>query len=404
MDAMTPVLISFLGRSNRPDGNAGYRVATYDFGAGVTCQSSFFGLALRNHIKSERLVVIGTPGSMWDVFVEHHVLDGNEIERLALMEAVRYGQVQREMLDGLAPKVADSLGIDCRMELIPLGKDMAEQTEILKTMVKGLEPGDTVTLDLTHGLRHLPMLGLLSALYLRVARDAKINGLYYGALDLTQDGKTPVLRLDGLLHIADWIGALHGFDKDGDYAPLASLLKQDGLPDDVATFLNSAAFFERTQNVPQARAPLTDFVKKLNETPFIGVSSLFEQALRERIAWHAEERLYKRQRALARFHFDNRDYLRSVSLAFEAFVTCLVQRNPGNADPQNYQIRKSVCESFEATNSQDPQYEAYCSLRNIRNALVHGTRPTNAQAQSALRDENTLRDILENLYTQLLPE
>ena len=123
--------------------------------------------------------------------------------------------------------------------------------------------GEQVSLDLTHGLRHLPMLGLLSAMYLQIAKKVTIEGIYYGAFDLIPKSDinqfAPVLRLDGLLKIADWINALQGLDKTGDIAPFSELLQREGLNSETAGLLKKAAFFENNLNITQARGPLRKF-------------------------------------------------------------------------------------------------------------------------------------------------
>jgi CRISPR-associated DxTHG motif protein len=48
------------------------------------------------------------------------------------------------------------------------------QVDILQTLAEGLgRPDDRLYLDITHGLRHLPMLGLLSAFYLQALGHAR---------------------------------------------------------------------------------------------------------------------------------------------------------------------------------------------------------------------------------------
>jgi CRISPR-associated DxTHG motif protein len=49
--------------------------------------------------------------------------------------------------------------------LIPFGRDAAEQREILETIATAVPNGE-VSFDLTHGFRHLGMVGFLSAFIL----------------------------------------------------------------------------------------------------------------------------------------------------------------------------------------------------------------------------------------------
>ena len=60
-------LISVLGKKKN-----GYSMASYRFDNGVVRQVPFFGLALADHLKPQRLILLGTRGSMWDVFFDQH--------------------------------------------------------------------------------------------------------------------------------------------------------------------------------------------------------------------------------------------------------------------------------------------------------------------------------------------
>ena len=62
-------LISFLGKSKLHP-STGYRTATYQIAEGVQARVPFLGMALARHLRPSRLVLLGTRGSMWDVFFE----------------------------------------------------------------------------------------------------------------------------------------------------------------------------------------------------------------------------------------------------------------------------------------------------------------------------------------------
>jgi CRISPR-associated Csx2 family protein len=226
---LTHTLISFLGRGN-PDKGKRYRRATYEFDAGQRQTTEFFGLGLTRQIRPDRLLILGTTGSMWDVLLFSLGLGQEHDEALlALTESADADRTTQEELDRLTSVVSEQLGLPVTLRLIPYGWDTDEQVGILQRMALDIAEGDAVTLDVTHGLRHLPMLAQMSALYLRRVKNVEVRGLYYGALDMTRDGVTPVMNLRGLLDIADWTGAVQSFDKDGDYGAFADRLDQDGL-------------------------------------------------------------------------------------------------------------------------------------------------------------------------------
>jgi CRISPR-associated Csx2 family protein len=392
---MAHILISFLGKFSKENGQ--YRQANYCFADGSQETARFFSFALNKHIKPEKLVILGTSGSMWDVLCEHLSTDSHE-QWPALSEAVESDSVSQAQLDDFSHPVSQALQVDCRLKRIPYGDNLAEQIEILQLMASAIQAGDTVSLDLTHGLRHLPMLGLLSAMYLQTARAATINGIYYGALDRTKNELTPVMQLNGLLNIAEWLHALDGFNKTGNLAPFSELLQQDGMASETAKCLEDAAFFENTLNIPNARAPLKKFTAA-TKNGLTGIGALFEDSLKERIAWHKEDNLYLRQRSNACFYLQQGDYLRAATLGYEAYITRLVQHDKSvpKLDPQNHDHRQHIKDALKKNKD-------YKLLNNLRNALAHGTRSDMVEVQRPLRSKENLHTELDRLFKQLLPK
>lgn len=396
---MSQLLISFLGKARKEEGK--YREANYQFDSQIET-ARFFSQALTKVIKPKRLVMLGTLGSMWDVLCENL---GQDEQQLALIEAVENDNVSQSLLDHFSHLFSEKLNVECVLKLIPYGDDLPQQVSILQKMAEDVKEGDIVSLDLTHGLRHLPMLGLLSAMYLKTARNVNIDGIYYGALERTnhETKLTPVMRLEGLLTMADWISALDGFNKTGNIAPFSELLQRDGMPKETAQCLEDAAFFENALNITKAKSPLKKFTEE-TKNGFTGIGLLFQDNLETRIAWHKEELLHLRQRENAYFYLKQGDYLRASALGYEAFMTYQMRQDTTvpKLDPQNFSDRDKIKKKFESQTSQ--QSKDYKMLRNLRNALAHGVRSDLAEVQRALSSKEKLHTELERLFKTLLPK
>ncbi len=398
---MTHSLIGFLGKARKEDGGK-YRTAYYNFD-GKKISTQFFGLGLREVIKPQQLIILGTSGSMWDVLYEGFSDSDKQAEHwLELSESVEGNAVSQQQLNICAQDLSVQLGVNCILKLIPYGKNEQEQSNILKIMAADINVGDQVSLDLTHGLRHLPTLGLLSAMYLQTAKQVTINGIYYGALELTEAGKTPVIRLDGLLKIADWISALHSFDKTGDIAPFSPLLVKEGMSPETAALLKTAAFHESVLNIPKARTPLRDFAKETQDG-LPGIASLFTESLNERIAWKDQNNIYLRQREKAQFYLQRSDYVRAAALGYEAVITYYLKKNAPNADVENYETRQLTRDRIESELSSS-DLKAYKTLRSIRNSVAHANRVNNKEIQRVFSAECNLYETLKTLFEILLPE
>ena len=155
-------LISFLGR-NTTASTTGYREADYQID-GKSYKTPYFGFALAEHVKPTRMLLLGTVGSMWDVLIEAHATVGEKEEaRLRLMDLAQTNNVNETILLEFAPLIEKRLGCPVDMKIIPYARDASEQIGILATVAHHIQAQESVIMDVTHGFRHLPMLGLLAA-------------------------------------------------------------------------------------------------------------------------------------------------------------------------------------------------------------------------------------------------
>src|SRR5690606_2581046 len=189
---------------------------------------------------------------------------------------------------------------------------------------------DEVALDVTHGFRHLGMLGVVSAAFLeRLHSRLRVGSLWYGAHETRHgnENAAPVLRLDGLPAIPRWVEALGRFDASGDYGVFEPLLVADGMPADKARCLRDAAYLEKTLNLPAARQKLMTFLPVL-DAPLPGASGLFRKRLAQRLDWIERDSLAEQQRLLAQRALNRNDYLRAAIFGVEAMIS-------GQFDPKD---------------------------------------------------------------------
>ncbi len=398
---MAHVMLSFLGRVPKSQGS--YRTTAYDFGDGAQQEpTAFFGWPLRRRLQPDRVVILGTAGSMWDHLFEGDLAFGDEEEdaRLALQEAVEDKQVTASHLAPLVPLLSERLGCEVVLDLIPYCRDAAEQVQLLDIMASHVGEGDRVDLDVTHGFRHLPMVSLLSALQLQTMRRAEVAGIWYGSYD-PDTREAPVYNLSGLLHIADWLQALHTYDKDGDYSVFARLIEIHS--GSLADYLRQAAYYEQINNIGQARGPLKKFRQELETTTQDPLLQLFAEELQQRTAWVENRSLAERQYELAMHFLEYGDYLRAAILGFESLLTELVQAAPEQLDPVNYshreQIKRHWDNGIKSHRHRTDTEQGYLDLRELRNVLAHGSRSNFAKIQEALSSEeklcNTLKQAIE---------
>lgn len=391
-------LITFLGKGRIAEGG-GYQQTTYRFDEEHVDTVSFFGLALANYLKPDRLIVLGTASSMWDELLLNHAPAPGEVDLGALIDAVHGERVDDSLLSRFAPTIERSVGRRVSLGVIPHARDAIEQFGIVARLANEVGDGDEIVLDVTHGFRHLPMIGLVAARYLARVRRAVVKEIYYGAFDMRSEAnESPVLRLSGLLSLLDWVDGLASYDKDGDFGVFADLLA--GANPEAAAHLAKGAFHERINDARHARGELRKFRQAFRDAKLGGVEAIFRGALIERTDWVTGERLFERQHALAKLHAGKGDFLRAATLGFEAAVTQQIRIAEPRADSEDRAIRDRVKTQFEEAiraggrRNRTPADQAYLDLRDLRNTLVHGSRPDRAEIQGALTSEHALKTFI----------
>lgn len=349
-------MISFLGKS-RKGSATGYQAATYEFAKGEQVRTAFFGFALMQRLRPQRTILLGTAGSMWDALE----IDIEAPEWAELTEASERAEVTQELLDRVSKRTRGAMQ-GAELVLIPYCRDAIEQMKLLTDMAARVRENETVVLDITHGFRHLPMLALVAARYLSHVRHAVVSELYYGALEMTTNGITPVLKLDGLLHMLDWIEAFAAHDASGNYGVFASLLVRDGMKQDSADALERAAHFERVTNSTQAREIVTP---KLGEIAALGgATKLFSDQMALRLSWARKPTRDARERALFDAYLERKDFLRASIYLQESVISAACNRLA--IDSNEHAPREQARETLKDSS-------AFRDLSDIRNMLAHGT-------------------------------
>lgn len=402
---MPTTLITILGKG-RYDPIKGYQTATYAFPDGQTLTTPYFGLALAQRLQPQDIILLGTPGSMWDVLIEHHLSHTTEHEalRLELMEQAQANNVSQALLDRVQPLMQATLGQNITLRLIPNGRDDDQQIDILRVIADTLGKKQAgIHIDITHGFRHLAVVGFLSAAMLeRLRSQLTIEALWYGAFEMKEGDKTPVIRLDGLHTVQHWVSALDRFDASGDYSVFAPLLQANGLPADKVQCLVDAAYFEGTTQIPNAARSLNTLLPEL-EKPLQGASALFQQPLKQRLQWAKQNSLAKQQHQLALRAQQRNDPLRACILGLEALITH--QCHNLRLDPHDYQQREEATESLRHAiqNQQlsDWLRKSYQMLNQLRNSMAHGTQPNYKPAAELIKNRQRLSKEIDSILGQI---
>lgn len=420
---MTHILISLLGAQLRP---ADYAFQN-DTGAPITTQ--YCALALFDHFKNaknadaqpDRLVVLGTPGSCWDVLIEVlHERFGQQKSEKPQMAALKenfetngnqpeYPLTQDDLNRWQKWVNANAAPQDTRIEfkLIDYAITPEEQRAFIKTINDLVSDAKRLTFDLTHSLRHLSTLALLAAMVIRKHREIATS-IYYGAFEISQqnNGLSPVIRLDGLLDMLDFLAALSAYDKDGDYAVFASLFEEQGATK-YAARLREASFKEYAGDFSGAVQIIQELRKETSS--LASEWRLIKDELNKRLAWVDKPDLYSRQRGRARKALEQGDLLRATVWGTEAVITRIMVL--GGQDPTDRKKRSQLgskrlmwSKAFSKAGL-DEHLESFLRLNKMRHQFAHaGLAKPDKGAEKAMATLKDCANTLKSDFATLLPE
>lgn len=274
------VLATFLGGGL----NRQYQNVRYAFSRDEMYETPLFGWALLEYLcaekrPAEKLVVFGTPTSLWEHLLMVACPEHEAIEILAELAQRGVSRRNLEVYESAILAAVRPFGVT-QVHLEPIGflETTEQQTHFIGQLADLLSSGDRLTLDITHGLRHQPILCTVAAMVLRAAQHARIEGIYYGARELTprtEAAETPVLRLDPLLAFADWIAALAEAEATGDYGAIGSMFRQDGVSRDACAALAEGFFFHAIGNFDAAADQFKVWKEGIGKIALRGPSALF---------------------------------------------------------------------------------------------------------------------------------
>jgi CRISPR-associated Csx2 family protein len=425
--ALRRTLVSFLHTAPRHASIAPppFRSANYDFGDQRVWASEFCGIALLDYLTARgdaptRLLILGTPGSSWASLFAF-VLGAEERAGLrALHERCAASTVAAADLEPWAPRLQQALrdrtgnqALDVVLLLTGYGSDESGQRKMIEQIGQHVDEGGHLVIDATHSLRHLPLIGVFSAIALRRLKSAALEGVYYGVLERSAPDaaglvRTPVWRLDGLTPIAEWVAALSAFDKDGDYGVFAPLLEAAGFDRKAAGNLADAAFNEMIGNFAEAKSRLISFRKAFAAASLDGAARLFGEKLLARTAWAEEASgLYERQRGMAWAALERKDAARAATWGYEAFLTKVTRRL--GRDPMNPNARDRARDRYANEEAYDSEHKAYYRLTTMRNQIAHigfqtkADDPVHNEALSAMAMRDSCLDALRSYLEILIP-
>jgi CRISPR-associated Csx2 family protein len=405
---MKSSLVFTLGKGVRQKDSSRYRTATYQFADGhISSESPFFGFSLLSWLRGQRavhpdvIIVLGTKGSIWDALLESapESLDEEVLAISAdLAPKVERNAVSEPDLDALSLWLEKVYQAPFKLRVVPEGLDHTGQMQTLQTLAEAVPPRSELHMCVTHGLRHMPMLQMLSAFHLAETQEVKLAGLYYGALELGQNGKNcPVIELTGAADLQKWSLALHSVTTTGRLSSLAEATR-DECPR-LADVLDETDF--RLQANQTGRAAISGRAASqiIVEKGLPGSGGLYTQAAIARLTWASQGSLWQKQHLGARQALEAGDFLRCAILCLEGFIS---KKLPPTVDERDYGLREEAyLQLLAALPFRSEERLDMKTLEYLRNAIAHGSSTTRDETRALLEDRGKMKSFLEKMLRRL---
>jgi CRISPR-associated Csx2 family protein len=412
-------LLTFVGRT---EANRAYRTAKYRFDDGVVVESKLFaGAALdwmrRTEQPAERLLVVGTPTSGWDVLLElvERLAPAHSEEALAwaipVSDALAAGQVDRDALRAFEERFAGALGV--RLDLCLAQND---GDSVFATLDAALDHGEQVVLDITHSFRSMPTHALVALGAMRWLKGVETRDIIYGSLDeRNPDGTSSAKSLGSTSALARATPALAQLALVDDLASIAPYFARENPA--LSRHLADTQRLESLMQFDQAgskRGQALGELRKFDGTPTsLKVAARLNETLESLNRGRGAQGLIDR----ARRALDRQDFMRAVGLANEALVLRVVELHDLRAkasaelraralpDREYYftisRLARDRLES-DAQRAAAPRPRAssasgaLATLRDARNAVMHAGAGLAAQRPPVeLLSRDALRALLE---------
>jgi hypothetical protein len=125
-------------------------------------------------------------------------------------------------------------GIPVHCLLIPPGASQEELWQIAQQVTRAVAPDSEVAFDISHGPLCFPLVGMLSAIFLRLTRGVALRAILYAAYGVDAEAgaaaasaQTPMFDLNEMFSWMEWLTAVDRFDRTGDASRLTGLVQEE---------------------------------------------------------------------------------------------------------------------------------------------------------------------------------
>jgi len=407
---MAKILISSIGTGSR---NGGYNVAKYEIDKKIYENEKFIAKALCEHLKIDKLFLVGTQKSIWEAVFEE--FGGDEQIAISIYEAKENNNLV-EFIPQIEAVIDKRLGTNgSKCFIIEYGKDENElwgNFDKFLQIATHLEPNDEIHLDITHSFRSLSLMSFIMSEFISNAsgKELNIQGVYYGMLEYSgeNNGITPIVNLAMFFKLLRWSKAIRELKTYGNAKEILTLLKQDegekaNRFENFTNALSMSDIMSLKSATSNLKTEISFFKESKNK-----IYNLISDDLEKFIKMLDVDSLSLLQYRMAKWYCENQNHALSYIMLTEAVISAIAEDNKLDAKDQDKRqeaknILKNRKNSFKKSHAKDDISETYYDkvvpIRNyIAHALDKDSRRTNIDVKQAVDNLPLYIEKLKSLF------
>lgn len=326
---MAKVLIAGIGGGkNKKKGEYDPTVYSID---GITYkdEENILTSVLKKHYQIDKIIYIGTTGSMWDNLYEFHCRDIKEAEydqkyHLDLMEAINDSNMDTDVKTFNLSKFNETfkgevIGIVTKYGMNEI--EIFENFNLIIQLQDELKDGDEIYLDITHSFRSNAFWMFLVMNYLTdvANKNIKVKAITYGMYEAKKDNITPVVDLNAFYKILQWIKGANAFKEYGNSYTLLEDIENEDLRAKMEN-LSNALNMNYIASLRDSINSLKKMESQLNnlEGP---AALLIPKVVKDFLkTFDVNDKDYIFQAKLAKWHFEEKRYAMAAININEAII------------------------------------------------------------------------------------
>ena len=371
---MAKILISSIGTGNREN----YNTANYEIDSKIYENEKFIASVLCKHIGIDKLFLVGTKDSIWELVYEKFG-GGDEMEIYEARVKGEIGDFLSRIEDTIDKKLGTK-GSKCFIIEYGLNDDeLWTNFDKFLQIAQNFAKNDEIYIDITHSFRSLSLMSFVMSEFISNSSDQEldIRGVYYGMFEYAKsnEGKTPIINLSIFFELLKWSKAIREFKKYGNAKELLVLL--DNLKDENKDIYNKFKSFSDSlsmsdlayiqRSIPNLKTKISFFKDNHNN-----LYKLISKDLEKFIDTFDVQSLSLLRYKLAKWYCENQNYSLGYMYLAEAFFSAVAEDN--GLDPNNKEDTeniKKIIKDKKGPKEKENEYNIYYKIRDIRNYIAH---------------------------------